>query len=83
MASSTFSSLKIEESENRVKYLDFARELKKLWNMRVTVILIVISTLDPPPKGLLRRLIELAIGDHIDTIDQNTEQSPGDPKRLQ
>ena len=26
-----------------VKYLDFARELKKLWNMKVTVIPIIIG----------------------------------------
>ena len=43
---------KLKESEKKNKYLDFAREGKKLWNLKVTVILIVISTLDTVTKGL-------------------------------
>ena len=34
---------KLKVSEKRDKYLDLARELKKMWNMRVTVIPIVIN----------------------------------------
>ena len=30
--------VKLKESEKKDKYLNFARELKKLWNMKVTVI---------------------------------------------
>ena len=37
--------MKLKEYENKDKYLDLARELKKLWNMKVTIILIVIGTL--------------------------------------
>ena len=37
--------VKINESEKIDKYLDLARELKKLWNMKVTVIPIVIGAL--------------------------------------
>ena len=37
--------VKLKESEKRDKYLDLARELKKLWNMKVTVIPIVIGAL--------------------------------------
>ena len=33
-------------------YLDLARELKKLWNIKVTVVPIVIGTLGMVPKGL-------------------------------
>ena len=36
---------KLKECEKRDKYLDFARELKKLWNMKVTIIPIVIGDL--------------------------------------
>ena len=36
-------SLKLEEIEKRDKYLDLARELKKLWNMKVIIIPIVIG----------------------------------------
>ena len=34
--------IKLKECEQRDKYLDLARELKKLWNMNVTIIPIVI-----------------------------------------
>ena len=37
--------VKLKESEKRDKYLDFARELKKLWNMKDIVIPIVIGAL--------------------------------------
>ena len=30
--------VKLKESEKKDKYMDFARELKKLWNMKVTII---------------------------------------------
>ena len=43
--------VKLEESEKE-KYLDLARELKKLWKMKVAVILIVIGALGTIPKGL-------------------------------
>ena len=37
--------VKLKENIKRDKYLDHARELKKLWIMKVTVIQIVIGTL--------------------------------------
>ena len=37
--------VKIIDSEKRDKYLDFARELRKLWNNIVTVIQIVVVAL--------------------------------------
>ena len=37
--------MKIKQSEKVDKFLDPARGLKKLWNMRVTVISIVVSAL--------------------------------------
>ena len=40
---------KIERMEKRDKYLDLARELKKLWNMKVSIIPFV-------SRGYLRRL---------------------------
>ena len=42
--------MKIKENENGGKYLDLARELKKLWNMRVMVIPIVIGMLGIIPN---------------------------------
>ena len=43
-----------KESEMRDNYLDLARELKKLWNMKVTVIPIVISALGTVIKRLVQ-----------------------------
>ena len=37
--------VKRKKGEKKDKYLDFARQLKKLWNMNVTVIPIVIGAL--------------------------------------
>ena len=45
-------TLKIKESEKIDKYLNLARELKKQWNMKVTVIPIVVGALGSVPKGL-------------------------------
>ena len=60
--------INITESEKRDKYLDLARHLRKLWNMNVTVILIIIGALGTIPEGLVRRLEALEIGGQIETI---------------
>ena len=53
--------VKLKEIENRDKYLDLARELKKMWNMKVTVIQIVIGALGTVTKGLVQGLEDLEI----------------------
>ena len=81
--------INLKESEKKDKYLDLVREMKKLWNMKVTIIPIVIGAFGTITKGLFwtggfggRR----KSGDHpnynIIEIGQNTEKSPGDLKRL-
>ena len=45
--------IKLKECEKKDKYLDLARELKKLWNMKVTIIPIVIGAFGTVTKGLL------------------------------
>ena len=47
---------KLKERDNEDKYLYLAREVKKLWNMEVTVIPIVIGTLGTVTKGLIKGL---------------------------
>ena len=42
--------IKLKECEKKDKYLDLARELKKLWNMKVTIITIVIGAFDAVTK---------------------------------
>ena len=60
--------IKLKECEKKDKYLDFARELKKLWNMQVTIIPIVIGAFGTVTKGLLKGLEELEVGGRVDTI---------------
>ncbi len=37
--------INLKECETKDKYLDLAREIKKLWNMKVTIVPIVIGAL--------------------------------------
>ena len=48
--------LKIKEGEKKDKYSDFAREIGRLWDMRVTVIPTTISILGMVPKDSESRL---------------------------
>ena len=60
--------VKIKENIKRDNYLDLAEELRKLWNMRVLVIRIVIGAFRGVTKGLLKGLEVLGIGGLIKTI---------------
>ena len=51
--------VKLKENEKKNKYLDLARELKKLRNMKMAVIQIVIGMLGTVTKGLIKRLEDL------------------------
>ena len=42
--------INLKECEKKDKYLDLARELKKLWNMKVTTVPIVIGALGTKTK---------------------------------
>ena len=53
--------VKLKESKKKNKYFDLARELKKLWNMKLTVIPIVIGALGIVTKGLVQGLEDLEI----------------------
>ena len=60
--------INLKESEKKDKYLNLARELKKLWNMKVTIVPIVIGALGTITKGLLKGLEGLEIGGRVETI---------------
>ena len=62
------SRLKITESKNRDKYRDLAREQNELLNMKVTVMPILIGELGTIIKGLVKRLEDLEIRGHVETI---------------
>ena len=63
---------KTEKSEKKDKYLDLARELKNLWNMKVTIIPNVIGAFGTVTKGLIKRLEDLEIGRQMKTIQTTT-----------
>ena len=60
--------VKLKESEKKNKYLDLTRELKKLWNMKVTFIPIVIGALGIVTEGLIKGLEDLEIRGRVETI---------------
>ena len=60
--------IKLKECEKKDKFLDLARDLKKLWNMKVTIIPIVIDVFGTVAKGLLKVLDDLEIRGRMETI---------------
>ena len=60
--------IKLKRCEKKDMYLDFARELKKLWNMKVTIVPIVISALGTITKGLLKGLEDMEVAGRVETI---------------
>ena len=50
-----YPSVKLKESEKKNQYLDLNKELKKLCNMKVTIIPIVIDALCIVSKGLKKK----------------------------
>ena len=60
--------IKLKESEKKDKYLNFTRELKTLWNMKMVVKRIVISALSTVTKGLVKGLEDLEIRGRVETI---------------
>ena len=60
--------IKLKESEKRDKNLNIAWELKKLWNMKVTIIPIVIGAFSTVTEGLLMGLENLEVGGRVETI---------------
>ena len=60
--------INLKECEKKNKYFDLARELKKLWNMKVTIVPIVIGALGTITKGFLKGLEDLEVGGRVETI---------------
>ena len=60
-------SINLKESE-KDKYLDLAIELKKLWNMKVTIVPIVIGAYGTITKRLLKGQDDLEVGRRVETI---------------
>ena len=65
--------IKMKECEKKDKHLDLARELKKkLWNMQVTIIPIVIGAFGTETKGSLKGREDLEVGGRLETIQTTT-----------
>ena len=60
--------VKLEENEKTDKYLHPSLELKKLWNMKVTVIPIVIGAIGTVTKRLIKGLEYLEIRGWVEII---------------
>ena len=57
-----------KECAKKHKYLDLARELKKLWNMKATIVPIVIGAFGTIAKELLKGLDYLEVGGRVEII---------------
>ena len=64
--------IKLKKCEKKDKYLDLSTELKTLWNMQVTIILILIGAFGTVSKGLLKGLEDLEVGGRAETIQTTT-----------
>ena len=60
--------VKMKKSEKRDKYLNLAKELKILWDVKVTVIPVVIGALGTVTKGLIKGLEDMEIRGRVETI---------------
>ena len=60
--------MKLKVCEKKDKYFDLARELQKLWNMKVTIVPIVISAFGTITKGLFKVLEDMEVGRRVETI---------------
>ena len=60
--------IRLKECKKKDKYLNLARELKKLWNIKVTIVPIVIGAFSTVTKGLLKGLEDLEVGGRVETI---------------
>ena len=60
--------IKLKDCEKKDKYLDLSKELKKMWKMRVTIVPIIIGALGTVTKGLLKALVDLEVGERVETI---------------
>ena len=54
--------------KREISTIDLTKELKKLWNMKMTVIPIIIGALCTDTKGFIQRLENLEISGRVETI---------------
>ena len=77
--------IKLKKSEKKDKYLGFSRELKKLWNMKMTIMPILIGALDTSYQRIVKGtggFGNWTSGEHPNYIIENIKKSPWDLRRL-
>ena len=75
---SWLTTVKLKESKKKDNYLDLARELKKLWNMKVSIVPIVIALGTVTGRLGYKRTFRDHPNYNTIEISWNTEKSPGD-----
>ena len=60
--------VEIKESEKIDKYLDLARELKELYNMKLTMVPVIVGVPGTVPKGLEKRMEEQEIRGKVEIV---------------
>ena len=60
--------IKLKEWKKKEKYIDLARGLKNLWNMKLTIIPIMIGAFGTVTKGLLKGMGDLEVDGREETI---------------
>ena len=60
--------INLKECEKKDKYLELARELKKPWNMKVTIVTIAIGAFGTITKRILKGLEDLEVGGWVEII---------------
>ena len=76
--------INLKKCGKKDKYLDLAWELKKMWNMKVTIVPLGIGALVTITKGLLKGLKDLEVGGRVENIEMTAllRTNPGDLRRL-
>ena len=60
--------INMKECEKKDQNLDLARELKKQWNMKMTLVSLVVGAFGTISKGLLKGQEDLEVGGRVETI---------------
>ena len=61
----------MKEIEKIEKYQDLARELRKLWNMKVSIIPVIVGALGTTPKNICKRMEDIGIIDQDTGVEEN------------
>ena len=67
-----------KDVEKTEKYLDLAKELKRAWIMKVTVVLLVTGALDTAAEALEKRLNNIGIEKNITELQKTVLKHPSE-----